>query len=411
MRPGCATIPLAAASGYPSPVFNVGRGPCVPRALQRGAGGGFRRTHRPLGGALNPGDLIQSRYRLVKLLGAGASGAVWAAKNELIDRDVALKVMRPDVAEDAVALQRFFNEAKASGRVRSPSIVEILDLGQAEDGSPFLVFELLVGEGLDEWLRRETTIEPETLVELFIGISRALELAHQQGIIHRDLKPANIYVHRNHLGELIGKILDFGISKVVDTGHNFTLTRTGCIVGSPAYMSPEQAAGREDLDGRADLWSMGVVMYEALTGTIPHQAPNYNALMVRILSNDCDPVSSRKADLPPRLCNIIDACLKRERDERMASAGALTSQLESVLRELRSARFREQGGRRASDANLRLSKPSYPPGERGMEGGAASTAHGWLARRGVPRGALIAAAVGLAFGVMALVLFGLYWAH
>ena len=105
---------------------------------------------------------------------------MWSAKNELIDRDVALKVMAPEVAEDAVALQRFFNEARASGRVRSPSIVEILDLGQAEDGSPFLVFELLVGEGLDERLRREGIVAPEALVELFVGIVRALDMAHQQ---------------------------------------------------------------------------------------------------------------------------------------------------------------------------------------------------------------------------------------
>ena len=116
-----------------------------------------------LSNPLSPGDLIQSRYRLIRLLGAGASGAVWAARNELIDRDVALKIMRPEVAEDAVALQRFFNEAKASGRVRSPSIVEIFDLGQAEDGSPFLVFELLEGEGLDERLRRERDDRPPSL--------------------------------------------------------------------------------------------------------------------------------------------------------------------------------------------------------------------------------------------------------
>lgn len=348
---------------------------------------------------MNPGDLIQSRYRLVRLLGAGASGAVWSAKNELIDRDVALKVMAPEVAEDAIALQRFFNEARASGRVRSPSIVEILDLGQAEDGSPFLVFELLVGEGLDEWLRREGIIAPEALVELFVGIARALDMAHQQGIVHRDLKPANLYVHRNSHGELIGKILDFGISKIFDTGHNFTLTRTGCVVGSPAYMSPEQAAGREDLDGRADLWSLGVVMYEALTGTLPHQAQNYNALMVRILTQDCDPVVTRKPDLPPSLCAVVDGCLKRDREERTATSGVLGNQLEAVLRELRAIRFRAQGGRRAGDR-----RASDPMQETGSARGLARRRRQWKSRA-------VLLAVGVCLGVCltALALLGMSW--
>src|SRR5262245_49396867 len=195
------------------------------------------------------------------MLGSGASGSVWQAKNELIDRDVALKIMRPDVAEDAIALQRFFNEAKASGRVRSPSIVEILDLGQAEDGSPFLVFELLQGEGLDILLQREGIMMPEPLFELLVGVARALDLAHAQGIVHRDLKPANIFIHTTPESDRVAKILDFGISKVFDTTHNFQLTHAGTVVGSPAYMSPEQAAGQEDIDGRADVWSLGVVMY------------------------------------------------------------------------------------------------------------------------------------------------------
>ncbi|WP_441291186.1 serine/threonine-protein kinase [Sorangium sp. KYC3313] len=359
---------------------------------------------------MNPGDLIQSRYRLVKLLGQGASGSVWAAKNVLIDRDVALKVMSPEVAGDAVALQRFFNEAKASGRLRSPSIVEILDLGQAEDGSPFLVFELLVGEGLDEWLQREHTIEPEVLVELFLGLARALDMAHQQGIIHRDLKPANIYVHRNHLGELVGKILDFGISKVLEKEHNFSLTRTGCVVGSPAYMSPEQAAGREDVDARADIWSLGVVMYEALTGTTPHQAPNYNALMVRILSKDCDPIAARRPGLPPHLCQLVEACLRRERDERIASADALARELEAVLRELRAERFRGQKGRRASDTGLG-GDVGLAPESAAARGGDAAGTLGRLVQHGrrLPPAMLVAAGIGVVLWAMALVLIGKYW--
>ena len=358
---------------------------------------------------MKSGELIQSRYRLQRLLGQGASGAVWAARNELIDRDVALKIMRPDVAEDAVALQRFFNEAKASGRVRSPSIVEILDLGQAEDGSPFLVFELLEGEGLDEKLRRENTVTPEVLLEMLHGVARALELAHGLGIIHRDLKPANIFVTRLPSGTLMAKILDFGISKIFDTGHNFTLTRTGTVVGSPAYMSPEQAAGREDIDGRADVWSLGVVMYEALTGTLPHQAANYNQLMVRILTQDSDPVATRKPDLPPSICAIVDACLKRERDERTSNSGTLANQMEGALREMRAMRFRAlgrrtadrtsggpaEGQRRASDFGAGREAPMMMPAPSGKQLAAN------ISQRNL---VFLAAGVGVAIGVLALLL-------
>jgi serine/threonine-protein kinase len=348
---------------------------------------------------LIPGDLIHQRYRLVRKLGSGASGAVWEAKNELIARDVALKVMDPEVASDAVALQRFFNEAKASGSVRSPSIVEILDIGQAEDGSPFLVFELLQGEGLDTWLQRETVIDPETLVGLFVGLAKALEIAHTRGIIHRDLKPANIFIDEPAPGDRVAKILDFGISKVFDTAQNFTLTRAGTVVGSPAYMSPEQAAGREDLDGRADIWSLGIVMYEALTGTLPHDAANYNALMVRILTQDADPVATRKPDLPASVCAIVDACLQRERDERIATAGALAKKLEAALVELRAARYRSQG-RRSADRDS-----GSQPARASKAMTASST---WLdSKREI---LLYAAAVGIACGLVtfaiSLALFG-----
>jgi serine/threonine-protein kinase len=335
------------------------------------------------------------------MLGSGTSGAVWAAKNELIDRDVALKVMRPDVAQDPVALTRFFNEAKASGRVRSPSIVEILDLGQAEDGSPFLVFELLHGETLDERLRREGALPPEEVLELFVGVAKALDLAHAQKVIHRDLKPANIFVHGEGK-ERCAKILDFGISKsLAESGKNdFTLTRAGTVVGSPAYMSPEQAAGSEDLDGRADVWSLGVVLYETLTGTLPHEAPNYNALMVRILTQDCDPIMTRRVDLPPSVCAIVDGCLRRNRDERTQTAGIVAQQIEAALRELRAIRYRVHGGRRASDRTgdpfrRRASDMSPVTHERGPDSTRGQTPP--------KRAVLLAAIVGIALGALALI--------
>jgi serine/threonine-protein kinase len=340
----------------------------------------------------------------MRLLGAGACGTVWAARNELIDRDVALKILHPDVAADAVALQRFFNEAKASGRVRSPSIVEVLDLGQAEDGSPFLVFELLHGQGLDAWLMRERTIDPETLMEMFMGVVRALDSAHAQGIIHRDLKPANLYAHCAHKGSLVLKILDFGISKVLDAAHDLTLTRTGTVVGSPAYMSPEQAAGREDIDGRADVWSLGVVMYEALTGTLPHEAANYNALMVRILTRDADPILTRRADLPQSLAALVDDCLRRDRDRR-PTAGVLVARLEAALLELQTMRY----GAPPPSARRLQSVPNMPriqTNPQTMPNLAAPNPSEITGSRGQPssgRGVLIiAAGIGVALGMIAL---------
>ncbi|HMY16045.1 MAG TPA: serine/threonine-protein kinase [Polyangium sp.] len=370
----------------------------------------------PRADLLNPGDLLQSRYRLVRMLGSGASGTVWAAKNELIDREVALKILHPDVATDSVQLQRFFNEAKASGRVRSPAIAEILDLGQAEDGSPFLVFELLHGEGLDQWIARERTLDPRTLTELMIGVIRALELAHTQGIIHRDLKPANLFAHRGPTGQLVLKILDFGISKMVEgnnTAEHMTLTRTGTVVGSPAYMSPEQAAGREDIDGRADVWSLGVVLYEALTGTLPHEAPNYNALMVRIMTRDADPALSRRPDLPPALATLIDDCLKRERERRPTTA-TLAARLEAIVQEMQPVRqVVPTGPHPLAPAAMQVPLQVSMPGSQRSPNPAAH-AHTTVSQRYQLNGAaasdpwsgkfvlVIAAAVGVALGMVAL---------
>ncbi|MBM4377100.1 MAG: serine/threonine protein kinase [Deltaproteobacteria bacterium] len=300
--------------------------------------------------SLKEGDIIHQRYRLLRLIGTGTSGAVWAARNELIDREVALKMLEPEVMSDKVLLTRFFNEAKAIGRVKHPSIVGIFDLGQAEDGSPFLVLELLDGEPLSTRIQRDGPVEPETLFDVVSGVAKALDLAHQQGIVHRDLKPANIFLHRTSTGSLIGKILDFGISKVLTGGAtNFALTKTGTVVGSPAYMSPEQAAGRDDLDGRADVWSAGVVLYEALTGALPHEAANYNALMVRILTSDVDPIQKRRPDLPSVVTDVVNLCLQRDREKR-PTAGQLSAMLEAGTRTLRAERFKRDGGRRHDDA-------------------------------------------------------------
>lgn len=267
-------------------------------------------------------------------------GTVWSARNELIDREVAIKMMRPEAAANPVSLQRFFTEAKASGRLRHPNITEIFDLGQAEDGSPFLVLELLTGEPLDGILRRVPSLAPVQVLLLAKSIAAGLNVAHAKGIVHRDLKPANIYLHRDPVTlEIIPKILDFGISKVTGPeAIDHHATHTGTVVGSPTYMSPEQARGVSDIDARADIWSVGVLMYKALTGRAPFNAANYNALMVAIMTEPHQPVTRFVPTIPKVVSDIVDDCLKKERNDRVQSAKALLSRIDTALLSLNAER-------------------------------------------------------------------------
>jgi serine/threonine-protein kinase len=291
-------------------------------------------------GQINPGLIVAGRYRLLRKLGQGGMGTVWQARNELIDREVAIKMMRPEAAANPVSLQRFFTEAKASGRLRHPNITEIFDLGQAEDGSPFLVLELLQGEALDSVLRRVPSLSPVQTLLMAKSIAAGLNVAHAKGIVHRDLKPANIYLHRDPVTlDVIPKILDFGISKVTGPeAIDHHATHTGTVVGSPTYMSPEQARGVSDIDARADLWSVGVLMYKCLTGRAPFNAANYNALMVSIMTEPHPPVQKWVPTVPSFVSDIIDGCLKKERTERIPSAKAMLQLIDKALLALNAER-------------------------------------------------------------------------
>jgi serine/threonine protein kinase len=293
-------------------------------------------------GQINPGLIVAGRYRLLRKLGQGGMGTVWSARNELIDREVAIKMMRPEAAANPVSLQRFFTEAKASGRLRHPNITEIFDLGQAEDGSPFLVLELLTGEPLDSVLRRVPSLAPVQTLLLGKSIAAGLNVAHAKGIVHRDLKPANIFLHRDPITlDVIPKVLDFGISKVTGPeAIDHHATHTGTVVGSPTYMSPEQARGVSDIDARADIWSVGVLLYKCLTGRAPFNAANYNALMVSIMTEPHQPVTKWVPTCPKPVSDIIDDCLKKDRADRIQSAKALIQRIDSVLLGMNAERAR-----------------------------------------------------------------------
>jgi serine/threonine-protein kinase len=278
---------------------------------------------------MRPGDLLEQRYRLVRVLGRGRSGSVWCARNELIDRAVAVKVLHRSLASDPERLQRFFQEARACGRVRHPAVVEVFDLGQGDDGILFLVMELLDGETLASLLGRRGRLRADEALAIVIPLAQGLAAAHAHGILHRDLKPANVYLHRTPTGGLQPKILDFGISKIV--GND--LTAAGVVLGTPSYMSPEQVRG-EELDARTDVWSLGVILYEALTGKLPFPAREYRPLVDEILGSTPPSIAAIAPDTPPDVLQIVAEALEKSRDRRLDSAGTFAHRLTAILRRL-----------------------------------------------------------------------------
>lgn len=323
-------------------------------------------------------------------------GSVWAARNELTNRDFAVKFLLPELSKSEDALNRFFLEARACGQIRHPAIVDVYDMGQAEDGSPYLVMELLEGEGLDARIGRQTHMRPADVCRYIAIVSRGLEEAHTRGLIHRDLKPGNIFFAITNSGEVFPKVLDFGISKETSSEHfDYVKTSTGQVLGSPAYMSPEQAKGELDVDARTDVWSLGVIMYEALTGTLPFDANNYNALMLCIITQPHRPAIEIAPDIPLELSQLTDMCLHKDREKRLRSTGELANHLERIYATL------TQTPLTRPERHISL---SIPP----IDG---PTQHGWFKVRtrngqskvspGVLTGALIAL-IGLVGGGFAL---------
>ena len=284
------------------------------------------------------GALVAGKYRILRRLGEGGMGSVWLAKNEVTERDFAIKFLhqvadRPHTADQ---LNRFFQEAKVAGKLRHPSIVEIFDAGtEASLGdAPYLVMEVLDGMGLDEAIQRAHALPLGVSLEIMGEVSRGLALAHQKGIIHRDLKPSNVYLHRSGSGAVVAKVLDFGISKVLvdDAGKHITaMTRTGAVLGSPLYMSPEQAAGDRTIDARSDVHALGVMLWECLVGRPPFTADTYGLLLVEIIQGERPELSQVLPAVPPDVAAVVRRALARDRNQRFENAGAVATALEASL--------------------------------------------------------------------------------
>lgn len=261
--------------------------------------------------SLKPGDLVAGRFRLDRVLGAGGMGTVWAATHAVTGRAFALKVLVERRARDDSAKKRLLREAKAACATKHPAILPIDDVIELEDGSHALVMDLLSGESLRARLEREGRIAPATVRALFAPVVEALEAAHAAGVVHRDLKPDNLFV-------VDGKemrILDFGVAKV-ETEDASGLTSTGAMLGTPYYMAPEQAFGEDCIDAQADVWSLGVVLFECLAGTRPTQGANLGQVLKLMNSGTLPRLQSLAPETPPALAEVVDRMLSKERAAR-----------------------------------------------------------------------------------------------
>ena len=264
-----------------------------------------------------PGDVIAGRYVLERKLGEGGMGFVWVARSVALDVDVALKMLRPEIA-GAEAVERMAREARTAAQLGHPAMVRVLDFGRSEQGEPFLVMELLHGEELQTLLLREQRLTAERAAALLLPIIDGLGTAHEKGIVHRDIKPANIFIAADGQGRIQPKVLDFGIAKLDRTHVDTRLTQIGAVLGSPQYLSPEQAEGLEDVDQRSDIWAVGVLLYELTTGSPPFEAGNYNALIRKIMRDQPKPTSELGAG-DGQFWTIIERCLRKDPGQRWAS--------------------------------------------------------------------------------------------
>jgi eukaryotic-like serine/threonine-protein kinase len=270
--------------------------------------------------ALNPGDVIDGKYRIVRLIGEGGMGAVYEGENARIHRKVAIKVLHSGVASDADAVARFEREAQAAGRIGSEHIVEVLDLGNLADGDRYMVMEYMDGDSLADRIQQRGRLTAQELYPIAVQLLDALIAAHAAGIIHRDLKPDNVYLVRRKNQDDFVKLLDFGISKFSAMGGEFSMTRTGAVMGTPYYMAPEQAKGARDIDHRVDLYAVGVILYESISGQVPFNADTFNELLFKIVLEAPPSISAAVPGLDPGFAHVIEMGMAREPAQRYQTA-------------------------------------------------------------------------------------------
>jgi serine/threonine-protein kinase len=282
---------------------------------------------------VRPGDVLVGKYRVERVLGSGGMGVVVAAHHLQLDEKVALKFLRPEALENAEHVARFDREARAAVKIKSEHVARVIDVGKLESGAPYIVMEYLEGGDLSAMLEKSGPLRFDQAVDFVLQACEAIAQAHALGIVHRDLKPSNLFCIQRPDGQLSIKVLDFGISKTTSTSasgsgsRDMGMTRTTAIIGSPIYMSPEQMKSSKGVDSRTDIWSLGVILYELVTGRVPFEADTVTELAIRVATEPTPPMVSLRADVPPGLERAILRCLEKTRERRYQNVAEVASAL------------------------------------------------------------------------------------
>jgi serine/threonine-protein kinase len=345
------------------------------------------------------------KYRVDRILGAGGIGIIVAAHHLQLDERVAIKFLLPDALHSPDVVARFAQEARAAVKIKSEHVVRVIDVGTLPTGSPYMVMEYLDGADLSAILSKRGPMPVDEVVELVLQACEALAEAHAIGIVHRDLKPANLFSIARADGSASVKVLDFGISKVTTPGADMGMTKTSAIVGSPLYMSPEQMRSAKSVDPRTDIWSLGAILYELLSGHPPFTGESLPELCVNIMNTAPAPLHTLRADLPPRLEAVILRCLEKDRQNRYANVAELAVALaEFAPRQAKNsvervAKVIQAAG--ISSSHFHLPEGSIPPPGSKQ----AKTHASWGST--TPGGATTRAPLFVVFGIAALAVGGI----
>ncbi len=277
--------------------------------------------------SIRPGALVNGKYLVGPVLGEGGVGIVYEAQNLELDEKVALKCLRPQMLVDTAMVARFAREAKAAASIKSEYVATVYDVGTMSDGAPYMVMEFLDGKDLGAVIHERGVLTSRAATEYALQVCEALAVAHAKGIVHRDIKPENLMLTERAGGMRIVKVLDFGISKTALTGSIFgsdlPTVKTVNLMGTPLYMSPEQMRCTDHVDARSDIWSLGMVVYELLTGTTAFAATTIPELCVAILEAAPQPIEGYRKDLPPGLVDVIHRCLEKDPARRYQNVAEL----------------------------------------------------------------------------------------